>query len=745
MPIESILTKFTRVMTHQSGLNVVQSNDIIAKTDGKTVWIPFFSDAKLEGLNKELAKTDINVEHLMFGLTEHEASHCTTTFGPEPDRIGIVKKKLDGSIAKMANRMIAKFPKLPAVAINRMTRSVLHQVSNYCEDRRIENKWVERFPGSRDYLAQISKFDAYITKKNIWGGLIGTKPSKEEEEMFKPLIQVYETLFQKVTSPWHEPHYRGLKALDPKVEAFATKHFKYEEIINLPSVEAVIDYATAPVEIILEEILNNILPPPTSPETPKEGEGKPGKGGEGDGKGKSKKGKGTAEEGSGSGKKSGKGEKPEEKEGEKAPKSAAGGDGEPEGDEEAEGEGESGAADGEFEDEEEEEEYEGEDEGEGKGDFDPVSYGAPSSRRGEGAEGSPGSCNPDEKILKIFVSGADKLEEMMGDPSKAAFKELAKIAKKIERDMTYDKNVDPIKAWEPLTLEHDEVKPVYKGDERNYEAFRKGLEGITMGHIGRKLLGEYRGRHVAGPEGTKINLRAVGGLAAGVPDLNIMFLRKEARKSRKNVVVQLVVDCSGSMSGTRIRLAMQSAAAMADLLHRLSIPFEVIGFTTAYATREYGSAAPVYHEHGWTRIEPLFFPLFKGFNDTHINGMKAMAASVNYYGKNNVDGESILFCANRLLARRERRKIQIVLSDGYPAFSGSDSTKANKHLKAVAHKLETMPGFELYGIGIQSTAVKDFYKKWVSLDLLSDLPKVLGNLLSGHIESFTTTHVGDRA
>lgn len=89
----------------------------------------------------------------------------------------------------------------------------------------------------------------------------------------------------------------------------------------------------------------------------------------------------------------------------------------------------------------------------------------------------------------------------------------------------------------------------------------------------------------------------------------------------------------------------------------------------------------------------------------------------------NVDGESVQIAANRLMRRREARKILMVLSDGHPACPGN-RTALRAHLKRSVKEAESW-GVDVLGIGINSDAPQQFYGKFVLLKEVSQLPSVV--------------------
>lgn len=210
---------------------------------------------------------------------------------------------------------------------------------------------------------------------------------------------------------------------------------------------------------------------------------------------------------------------------------------------------------------------------------------------------------------------------------------------------------------------------------------------------------------------------------------------RRRQESRVNdVAVTLLVDCSGSMTrSNKIKTACYAAYALGVVLERIRVSSEVLGFTT--------SRDSFPHEESieqkklgveYARHEAIVMPIFKGFSErmtplikTRIAQMAEMESGLSMC--NNVDGESVQIAAQRLSQRTEKRKILIVLSDGYPSSSGNDATLKKHLLKSVLEVQKA--GIDVLGIGIKSDAVKKFYPKSVVLQNVSDLPTtVIGEI-----------------
>jgi hypothetical protein len=210
-----------------------------------------------------------------------------------------------------------------------------------------------------------------------------------------------------------------------------------------------------------------------------------------------------------------------------------------------------------------------------------------------------------------------------------------------------------------------------------------------------------------------------------------VFTVKAEHKS-KDTAVTLLIDNSGSMRGSKQKTAMFTGYALSTTLERVKIAHEVIGFTTG----NYGNIPQALYDAleeeqeksdvTFHRIEPLVLPVYKSFAekiDSRVKGRIAYAANAQVGLSGNIDGECLQYAAQRLAKRTEKRKVMIVLSDGYPVGS-----MAPQHLKWVVEDL-TKHGIECIGIGIESDAVRDYYPKSVVLHNVNDLPgQVMGEL-----------------
>ena len=86
--------------------------------------------------------------------------------------------------------------------------------------------------------------------------------------------------------------------------------------------------------------------------------------------------------------------------------------------------------------------------------------------------------------------------------------------------------------------------------------------------------------------------------------------------------------------------------------------------------------------------------------------------------KENIDGEALLWAHNRLIARREERRILMVISDGAPVddstLSVNPGNYLERHLRQVIQYIETRSPVQLLAIGIGHDVTR-YYERAVTI------------------------------
>lgn len=255
----------------------------------------------------------------------------------------------------------------------------------------------------------------------------------------------------------------------------------------------------------------------------------------------------------------------------------------------------------------------------------------------------------------------------------------------------------------------------------------KAVAGQMQKGLERAFVARNRAFWQPGLKSGSLNPSSLAKIRTG--DMRV-FRRKQEIKT-KNTSVQLVVDCSGSMAGSKIKNAMLSAWAMSEALERLKIPNEIIGFTTNWdCDRDNSDEINEVVHDAWynggtrySRMGGIYMPLFKGFSESLTAKQKRRMITCvrGGYLACNVDGESLLYAFSRLAQQKEEKKVMIVLSDGAPAGQGgSNNDQLSQHLKKVVKDIERS-GTHIVGLGIESENVHNYYSKSISFNDVDQL------------------------
>jgi cobaltochelatase CobT len=221
-----------------------------------------------------------------------------------------------------------------------------------------------------------------------------------------------------------------------------------------------------------------------------------------------------------------------------------------------------------------------------------------------------------------------------------------------------------------------------------------------------------------------------------IDPLNSLSFKKEKDIKFKDTLVTILIDNSGSMRGKPISVAAICADILARTLERCSVKIEILGFTTKHWKGGQSRGK-------WTDNKK---PLFPGrLNDLrHIIYKSAdtpWRQSKNNMGlmlkegllKENIDGEALRWAYNKVLRRKEERKILMVISDGAPVDDSTLSTNASDYLennlKQTVKWIEKSSSVELLAIGIGHDVTR-YYNKAIKITDVQDLGDVMINQLT---------------
>ncbi len=181
---------------------------------------------------------------------------------------------------------------------------------------------------------------------------------------------------------------------------------------------------------------------------------------------------------------------------------------------------------------------------------------------------------------------------------------------------------------------------------------------------------------------------------------NPRVFKKLGEKQEVSTAVHLLLDCSGSMDGTRMKLASQACYGLALALEQCRgvnvgvTAFPALQPRTKPEHRDTSTLFPLV-KHG-QRVHPRF--------DIRAAGMTPLA-------------ESLWWVMQQMIYLKEQRKIVLILTDGVP-----DSYVGAKHALLQAQKV----GFEVLGLGIEDNSIESLLPK--SSRVIQDLG-MLQNIL----------------
>ncbi len=200
-----------------------------------------------------------------------------------------------------------------------------------------------------------------------------------------------------------------------------------------------------------------------------------------------------------------------------------------------------------------------------------------------------------------------------------------------------------------------------------------------------------------------------------------LFQRRD-NPERLDICFILLVDESGSMNRESKYIAAREATVFfAEVLDRLDVPFEIIGYSTD--SSEAAMAASLGHvpafQYRHIRHSPLQHRIYKAFDEPFGPNKTRL---VNIFPRfNNWDEEHLLFAYRRLLQRDEKERVIIITSDGQPNGDAS-------HLVATVDRLQKL-GVRVVGVGVVDPFVEEIYPNHIVVKHLSQLSEELVGIL----------------
>lgn len=217
----------------------------------------------------------------------------------------------------------------------------------------------------------------------------------------------------------------------------------------------------------------------------------------------------------------------------------------------------------------------------------------------------------------------------------------------------------------------------------------------------------------------KLDQSRLSRICFDAPGFNEKVFKTRIENKTLDAAITVLVDMSGSMGGSKAYYALASTLLLNEVCSTLGIPLEVLGFSDDY-TSTYS-------------VAPLMF-VYKAFNDLKITNdqMERDFANSSCFMNGNPDGENILWAHNRLIKRKEKKRLLVVMSDGAPAAS-KRSGGLEEFTQQVIDEIEKSKQVDIYGLGLCSDSVKHYYKRNDVVFKPQEIPSKLLTLIEKRI------------
>ncbi len=383
--------------------------------------------------------------------------------------------------------------------------------------------------------------------------------------------------------------------------------------------------------------------------------------------------------------------------------------------------------------------------------------------QGEGLDGDPKDFKFDKNGDFTEGKPSKKQASLKGQPVDTQGKKmLSDMIRGVKEDLQskvdiYMKEAKPVgEDYRVLSTRYDEVystKSTNKRQDRRHKSMKEtpavayentknklgGLVNTMKAKLRRALMAKETRDWDFGREFGKLDTKRLVAGSLGAPA--VYKQRKE--RLEMDTAVHFLIDLSGSMGGSKIKVAKEATVAFAECLEGTQIRYQVTGFCNSSPPSELTSEVRKASRTGkkYHRVEPLNLFKFKDFN-TNLQLSKGSIESIgSAAGGNNSDRDAIIWAYHELLKRPEKRKILFVLSDGQPANETINIKDQYSERGPLVGGLKnaiqecSKNGVECVGVGILTDHVKKIYPKSVSIEKVEDLSGAiftqLSNLLTG--------------
>lgn len=209
-----------------------------------------------------------------------------------------------------------------------------------------------------------------------------------------------------------------------------------------------------------------------------------------------------------------------------------------------------------------------------------------------------------------------------------------------------------------------------------------------------------------------------------------------------DVAITLLLDHSGSLRRDDTSCLLAAMAGVAsECLARAQITHEILAFTTT--TWRGGESRKQWLANGAPpapgRLCDLLHIIYRTSDETSPLAVEAMNQMTDVQLlKENIDGEALLWAANRLRQLPAARRALLVVSDGAPVddstILANGGNILDDHIRHVAGEIVRAGDVELYGVGLKHD-MRRYYPQYCVVTAASDIGAVFLPMLAAIVTS----------
>jgi len=332
-----------------------------------------------------------------------------------------------------------------------------------------------------------------------------------------------------------------------------------------------------------------------------------------------------------------------------------------------------------------------------------------------------------EKSIKELEKELDKEIEgkLAENPDKKIEKKKDGETKE-KKDESAEKEEKDDSSREEIKKFRDFIEKTINKDANVYEQERRKVLDIinSLENDLRAIFRERRQRRweTGKKSGPSINIeRRIREIAQDTPAIESLAWQKREKPTEKDYAITILIDLSGSMSGSKIQETFKAVIVLTEVLNRLSIKTEILGFNDR-----------IYEYQKFKE---------KMSNDIRekMGGMLEEVDDLSDTGKAryNDDGWALTRASERLATQREKEKFLIVLSDGLPEESPMHSS-SKYELSKIIQEIISKTDQKLIGLGIgRGTGhVKKYYPNSIADVDVKEMSEKLAGLIKEVIANY---------